>query len=563
MDRLEHLHVLRGALEGAALDLPTPGAPVGERERSRALRRLGDHLIPRLADAEAPLLAVIGGSTGAGKSTVLNSLVGARVSASSAIRPTTRRPLLVHRAPDAGWFQAQRILPGLPRERVEPGASASEPLAGGTPALEVREVGTLPRGMALLDAPDLDSVVEGNRSLARQLLDAADLWVFVTTAARYADAVPWEVLGQAAQRDIAVAVVLNRVPTGTMDEVAADLHRLMTVHGIGDAPLVGIEEQPLVGGLLPAEAVGPLRAWLEGLGADFHTRAEVARRTLAGSVRQVVAGVHVVEDALGEHDAALRTAGTHLEEAVEASLERLAVSTGDGTLLRGEVLARWQEVIGAADFTRRLGQGVSHLRDRLTAALRGKPAPVAPVEDALEAGLASLLREEFSRVREDAEATWVREPATVALVRAAAPADPTELDRRSVEITRGWQAELLVLVRTQGGSRRTTARVLAVGTNLVGVSLMVVIFASTGGLTGAEVGVAGATAAVAQKLLEVVFGDQAVRTLATRARAMLLERARTALEEEVSPLRDALPPASDRAVLARARGDVESDWGLR
>ena len=43
---------------------------------------------------------------------------------------------------------------------------------------------------------------------------------------------------------------------------------------------------------------------------------------------------------------------------------------------------------------------------------------------------------------------------------------------------------------------------------------MVVIFASTAGLTGAEVGVAGGTAVVGQKILEAVFGDQAVRRLA-------------------------------------------------
>ncbi|WP_043535218.1 dynamin family protein, partial [Actinomyces polynesiensis] len=375
MDRLEHLHVLRGALEGAALDLPTPGAPVGEHERARAVRRLGDHVIPRLADAEAPLLAVVGGSTGAGKSTVLNSLVGTRVSASSAIRPTTRRPLLVHRPEDSGWFQPQRILPGLPRERVGAGAGPSAPAVGGAPTLEVRGLDSLPAGMALLDAPDLDSVVEDNRSLARQLLDAADLWVFVTTAARYADAVPWEVLGQAATRDIAVAVVLNRVPPGTMEEVSEDLHRLMARHGIPDAPLVGIDEQPLRDGLLPATAVEPLRRWLEDLGSDARTRSEVARRTLAGSVRQVLEGVHLVEAALEEHDSTLAAAARSLDSAEEAGLRRLEVSTGDGTLLRGEVLARWQEVIGAADFTRRLGQGVSRVRDRLTAALRGRPAP--------------------------------------------------------------------------------------------------------------------------------------------------------------------------------------------
>ncbi len=54
--------------------------------------------------------------------------------------------------------------------------------------------------------------MERNRSLAAQLLAAADLWLFVTSAARYADQVPWGFLKQAADRSAAVAIVLDRTP---------------------------------------------------------------------------------------------------------------------------------------------------------------------------------------------------------------------------------------------------------------------------------------------------------------------------------------------------------------
>src|SRR3712207_7304862 len=47
---------------------------------------------PRLRQMDAPLLMVVGGSTGAGRSTLVNSLVGAPVSASGVLRPTTRAP---------------------------------------------------------------------------------------------------------------------------------------------------------------------------------------------------------------------------------------------------------------------------------------------------------------------------------------------------------------------------------------------------------------------------------------------------------------------------------------
>jgi hypothetical protein len=65
---------------------------------------------------------------------------------------------------------------------------------------------------------------------------------------------------------------------------------------------------------------------------------------------------------------------------------------------------------------------------------------------------------------------------------------------------------------------------MAYGVNGLGVVLMLVTFASTAGVTGAEIGIAGGTAVVGQKLLEAVFGDQAVRELARQAREHLLTR---------------------------------------
>ena len=77
--------------------------------------------------------------------------------------------------------------------------------------------------MALLDSPDIDSVVEANRALSRQLLAAADAWLFVTTAARYADAVPWELLQAARDRGTALSLVLDRVPPEAVEEVGRHL----------------------------------------------------------------------------------------------------------------------------------------------------------------------------------------------------------------------------------------------------------------------------------------------------------------------------------------------------
>src|SRR4029078_2938824 len=68
---------LRAALQGAVLPLELPGVEAHRLARTEMVDQLEDYVIPRIVTLEAPLLAVVGGSTGAGKSTLVNSLVGA------------------------------------------------------------------------------------------------------------------------------------------------------------------------------------------------------------------------------------------------------------------------------------------------------------------------------------------------------------------------------------------------------------------------------------------------------------------------------------------------------
>jgi hypothetical protein len=86
--------------------------------------------------------------------------------------------------------------------------------------------------------------------------------------------------------------------------------------------------------------------------------------------------------------------------------------------------------------------------------------------------------------------------------------------------------------------------------------VMLATFAHTGGLTGVEALVAGGTSAVSQKLLEALFGDQAVRSLANRARQDLLERVQTLLREDSrrfdAVLEAAAPEAESVALLHAA-----------
>jgi hypothetical protein len=512
------LTALRDQLAAAPLGLATADRDGARRAARAVIDQIDDYLLPRLRDLDAPLLTVVGGSTGAGKSTLVNSLVGATVTSSGVLRPTTRSPVLACARADLPSFSGDRVLPGLPRVT---GSS------GGPGTVQVVARDDLPPGLALLDAPDVDSVVESNRQLAGQLLAAADLWVFVTTAARYADAVPWDLLRTAQERGTALAVVLDRVPPEAGAEVAADLAAMLERAGLAGARLFVIEERPLIDGLLPEDQVAPLRSWLHALAADQDARAAVVRQTLTGaldSLAQRAAGVAVEIEAQEEAADALRGAA-----AAAYGTARVGIDDGvrGGTLLRGEVLARWQEFVGTGDWMRSLQSRVGELRDRLAGAITGRPTPTDSLQDALENSVERLLRAEADRAAERTVTAWRSLPAGAALLAGA----DRELEQVSPDFpeaaaaqVRDWQGAVLDLVRTEGSDKRSRARVLSWGVNGAGAAVMVAVFAQTGGLTGGEIAVAGGTTALGQRVLEAVFGDSAVRALATRAREDLEER---------------------------------------
>ncbi len=92
---------LRAEVERTILPLEVPGRAAAEVARGQLVHQLDDYVLPRLRSIDAPLLAVVGGSTGAGKSTLVNSVVGATVSRPGVLRPTTTSPVLVHHPEDA------------------------------------------------------------------------------------------------------------------------------------------------------------------------------------------------------------------------------------------------------------------------------------------------------------------------------------------------------------------------------------------------------------------------------------------------------------------------------
>ena len=157
---------VREVVEGARFPLDLDGAREAREGAKALVTQLDDYLAPRLRQLDAPALAVVGGSTGAGKSTLVNSLVRAPVSPAGVLRPTTRAPLLLAHPEDLPWFVRPDRLPGLPRAARTGSAQ---------PVLQIVSAPLLQPGLALIDAPDFDSVVAANRGLARELLAAAEI----------------------------------------------------------------------------------------------------------------------------------------------------------------------------------------------------------------------------------------------------------------------------------------------------------------------------------------------------------------------------------------------------
>lgn len=552
-------------------------------------RQLDDYILPRSASVDNPLTIVVGGSTGAGKSTLVNTLLGEPLTQSGAIRPTTRHPVLLHRAEDEAALSPERFLPTLPRTRTSGMNAGSQALPGLDPkiarALIPITTSALPQGIALIDAPDIDSVSEENRTLAKELLSAADLWLFVTTANRYADAVPWELLHEAAARSIAIAVVLNRVPEGDEEAIENDLRRMLDEAGIHAVLIHTVTEQPRdESGMLAPVSLAPLTLWIRELGADAPARAAIARQTLAGAVETLAGNLQVLAAEQARQQAAHQSLATIAAEEYEDALTTIDGALSDGSLLRGEVLSRWHDFVGTGDFFRSLDSTIGRLRDRVGSALRGQPAAAQKVEDALESGVHAVVLDAAARASENTRTRWRASRAGRSLLaRLDAPQMASAAPEQNAEATgdakgevqsaedifsaavaeqiRLWQGSVLEMIREEGADKRKRARFLSLGVNATAVMLMVAAFSLTGGITGIEAGIAGGSGVVGTKLLESIFGEDAVRRMATRARTDLLERMADLLTEHAQPFTAVLEetdPQADAEDIHRAAEQVQA-----
>ncbi len=546
-DLLAAVERLRMQVATVSLTLEIEGVTEARREREGVLSQLDDYLLPRLRRRDAPLLAVIGGSTGAGKSTLTNSLVRREVSRSGVLRPTTRSPVLVHHPYDSGAFLSQRILPRLTRvtsEAPEP-LQPIDPNAPRITGLRLVPHDGLSPGLALIDAPDIDSLVETNRDLAVQLLQAADLWIFVTTAARYADAMPWQMLKQAADRGATVAVVLDRVPPESLQEIRIHLATRLRDRGLGGAPMFTIPETRTVNGFLPEALVEPLQKWLRRVAGDPRSRTVIAERTLKGALASLPERIELLTVAADEQARGWLALREEVDGVHTAYADWLSGGLTDGSLVRGELLARWQEFIADGEFARRLDGASASLTDRVSAAVNRDPEVVVPLDAPVTQSVTDAVRGAINDAAEAILVGWRRHPFGSALLAVRGhQVTTTDVETRLERAVRDWRLNVSLMIAAAIEAAAGVEPELRIdGPTVADVLFMALL--DDGSATGETPSPAAATVAPARRIVERYLGAEAVHSVLDAARADLAARAVEVLDAECRRFERLLESADD------------------
>jgi energy-coupling factor transporter ATP-binding protein EcfA2 len=535
---------LRKRVAAIPLSFGIPGADEVALERAKILSQIDDYLLPRVRQSEAPILVALVGSTGAGKSTLVNSIVGTQVSLTGVRRPTTNSPVLACHPDDIHWFAENMFLPTLPRVRQE---GLARPGRDGL--LVLAAVEGMAKGIALLDTPDIDSVAASHREFAYQFLDASDLWLFMTSASRYADAPVWEILQHARERGAALGVVLSRVPPSHRGELVGHFNAMLDANGIAASNRFVIPETGVVNNMLPDDVFQPIRDWLTETAQGSDRRVAVLSQTMSGVLDTFKTRV----PALAAHVDAQVSLATRLrgeaESAYATAISEFDRQTRDAHLLRGEVLARWQDYAASGDLTAEL-RGKRTARKGRRARKGTGNARATALDAALRAAIASLVVSVADRAAEQVTRAWRADPAGAVLLSSAeatrvrgeraerefesafgpAPEAGLEgepaagLDRSAPELpdrvaraVSGWQDHLIRLVETDNSKIDGGALSL--------VTLIAML--GDGGDHAEEI------VTEPKRMLAAAYGAVPEIELLARARSDLAERIRLTLDEEL------------------------------
>ncbi|MFO7244861.1 MAG: hypothetical protein DIU73_008285 [Actinomycetes bacterium] len=508
---LDALVDTRKVVSSVELPLPTGGEQRARQIMQQMLEQLDHHLIPRVRQEASPAIVVVGGSTGAGKSTVVNALLGEQLTPSGVLRPTTKVPHLFHHPLDAGVLTEIEQ-----RARVQPSEA-------------------VPRGLAIVDSPDLDSVRGENREIAQQLLEAADLWIFVTTAARYGDAVPWQALREGAERGASIAIVLNRVTPDVAAQVRRELVARLAKEQLDSLPLFVIPEDAEGQGTVPRDVVAGLGRWLDSVAAS--SAQTIIERTLHGSAEALKEWLEELAESMDDQAAAAK----EVRSEVRRCAAQAEVEGGDDwykPIAVGPVSARWAAATTEGGALFRLSQSLwvrrRGAREERDAVLREIRADLIDgVEAALSAAAADAADRMIEALTDDEGGVgpWL-----------AAQRDPrdarTARDRRSADAVRTWLDRCQEIVLAVPGAEE--------GARIVGEDGLATALAS------AALGVEEARVALGV-LVKPTLGEEiaAARAELTAARRYVIHREALDMMKPTDQVA-LLPDASSKVRLRRA-----------
>lgn len=513
--------------------------PLGLEEWRRMIRL---EECRRRLSADAPVLTVLLGPTGAGKSTVANALVGSDMSEAGAVRPCTMRPVLAASAEAAEFFRADPFLEdsGLAMTTYELDSTDEAALA-------------IVGDGALVDTPDFDSVEPENRRRAELLLLRADRVVLIVNPDKYADRSVWDTIERLEPLGNLHGCIFNK------DEgkgSAADCTELLTTRGLA-APIVIPRQDVSTGLRLSPE----LHASLLELVATPPSSAELHRRLLeqAHSLQSKLREEHITPWIVS-----VESSSAHLDERLAAIsrdqerrvAESLPLKLDDA--LRRELLESLSAQVDRIDVLREPRRWVAGAFRWMRNLLPGgsgdspgdspKPGTAAWLTDAYRDRFQEVAFDRIHELRDLAREAGTLVTPSYPWEEPPSPADTT-MDDLLQDVFTGLEREIAAESERIAQGLPMLSKLGFYGSQVAVHGVALTIFVKTGGLTGGEVATQAISSPLLSRLVGHLISEGEAAAVEKRLEAHYLAAMGSALDTLHEPL---------RAQLARVREVVPS-----
>jgi hypothetical protein len=382
----------------------------------------------------------------------------------------------------------------------------------------------------------------------------------------------WELLQHARDRGAALGIVLSRVLPAVSGEVVGHFHAMLEANGLGGNQRFVIPETVLIDAKLPPEICAPVREWLAETAEQPDRRVAVLTQTMSGVLDTFRIRVPSLA-AQVEDQVTLRARLTSaVADSYQAGLDEIGRRLQDGSLMSGEVLARWQDFAGAGDVLQSL-QSRRGSRQRRHRA----PAKAQALKTAARSAVESLITSAADRAAEDCLANWRNHPAGAALLGhlgsggstaawqsefaaeaglifgweseepgaavgeglsdpqariAALGRSSPDLATHAAQAVSAWQDQVARLVQAENVTKRSIAKAVSLDNDSLATVLIVSLFG-----VGED---ATSTAAVPRRLLTTLFGAGPLRDIMARTGADLRHRIALLLDEEMRRFADVI-----------------------